>query len=88
MAFLKKSRGSLGNRKAAKRFCKESYQIGCYIVRKVMHSLTFESNSAFDLQSSNRGQSINTHTNILSHNYNPPACQLDLGWRYELFKNG
>ena len=37
--LFKQSRGSLGNREMVKKLRKEGYQVGRYLVRKIMHRL-------------------------------------------------
>ncbi|MEM5528014.1 IS3 family transposase [Gammaproteobacteria bacterium AS21] len=73
--LFERSRGSLGNREMVKRLRKEGYQVGRYIVRKIMHRLNLKvtQRQAYKI-TTKRKHSDSVADNLLNQNFNPSAA--------------
>lgn len=70
--LFKQSRGSLGNREMVKKLRKEGYQVGRYLVRKIMHRLRLKATQrrAYKV-TTQRKHSDAVANNLLNMNFNP-----------------
>ncbi|WP_415776445.1 IS3 family transposase [Shewanella oncorhynchi] len=70
--LFKQSRGSLGNREMVKKLRKEGYQVGRYLVRKIMHRLRLKATQrrAYKV-TTQRKHSDAVADNLLNMNFNP-----------------
>jgi len=73
--LFERSRGCLGNREMVKRLRKEDYQVGRYIVRKIMHRLNLKvtQRQAYKI-TTKRKHSDSVADNLLNQNFNPSAA--------------
>jgi len=73
--LFERSRGSLGNREMVKRLRKEGYQVGRYIIRKIMHRLNLKvtQRQAYKI-TTKRKHSDSVADNLLNQNFNPSAA--------------
>ena len=70
--LFKQSRGSLGDREMVKKLRKEGYQVGRYLVRKIMHRLRLKATQrrAYKV-TTQRKHSDAVADNLLNMNFNP-----------------
>jgi putative transposase len=73
--LFKQSRGSLGNREMVKKLRKEGYQVGRYLVRKIMHRLRLKATQrrAYKV-TTQRKHSDAVADNLLNMNFNPVSA--------------
>ncbi|MGI2107777.1 IS3-like element ISSba3 family transposase, partial [Shewanella frigidimarina] len=73
--LFKQSRGSLGNREMVKKLRKEGYQVGRYLVRKIMHRLRLKApqRRAYKV-TTQRKHSDAVADNLLNMNFNPVSA--------------
>ena len=73
--LFKQSRGSLGNREMVKKLRKEGYQVGRYLVRKIMHRLRLKvtQRCAYKV-TTQRKHSDAVADNLLNMNFNPVSA--------------
>ncbi|MCL1107776.1 MULTISPECIES: IS3 family transposase [Shewanella] len=73
--LFKQSRGSLGNREMVKKLRKEGYQVGRYLVRKIMHRLRLKvtQRRAYKV-TTQRKHSDAVAENLLNMNFNPVSA--------------
>ncbi|MGL4838423.1 MAG: IS3 family transposase [Shewanella sp.] len=73
--LFKQSRGSLGNREMVKKLRKEGYQVGRYLVRKIMHRLQLKATQrrAYKV-TTRRKHSDAVADNLLNMNFDPVAA--------------
>lgn len=73
--LFKKSRGSLGSREMVKRLRKEGYQVGRYLVRKIMQRLRLKvtQRQAYKV-TTKRKHSDSVADNLLNMNFNPTSA--------------
>ncbi|MGL5026915.1 MAG: IS3 family transposase [Shewanella oncorhynchi] len=73
--LFKQSRGSLGNRAMVKKLRKEGYQVGRYLVRKIMHRLRLKATQrrAYKV-TTQRKHSDAVADNLLNMNFNPVSA--------------
>jgi transposase InsO family protein len=70
--LFKQSRGSLGNREMVKKLRKEGYQVGRYLVRKIMHRLRLKATQRHAYKvTTQRKHSDAVADNLLNMNFNP-----------------
>ena len=70
-----KSRGSLGNREMVKRLRKEGYQVGRYLVRKIMRRLRLKVTQRIAYKvTTQRKHSDSVADNLLNQKFNPIAA--------------
>jgi transposase InsO family protein len=73
--LFEKSRGSLGNREMVKRLRKEGYQVGRYLVRKIMRRLRLKVTQRLAYKvTTKRKYSDSVANNLLNQNFNPTAA--------------
>jgi len=73
--LFKQSRDSLGNREMVKKLRKEGYQVGRYLVRKIMHRLRLKATPrrAYKV-TTQRKLSDAVADNLLNMNFNPVSA--------------
>ncbi|PMG49442.1 integrase [Shewanella sp. 10N.286.52.B9] len=73
--LFKQSRGSLGNREMVKKLRKEGYQVGRYLVRKIMYRLRLKATQrrAYKV-TTQRKHSDAVADNLLNMNFNPVSA--------------
>ena len=73
--LFKQSRGSLGNREMVKKLRKEGYQVGRYLVRKIMHRLRLKATQRCAYKvTTQRKHSDAVADNLLNMNFNPVSA--------------
>ena len=73
--LFEKSRGSLGNREMVKKLRKEGYQVGRYLVRKIMRRLRLKVTQRLAYKvTTRRKHSDSVAANLLNQNFNPTGA--------------